>query len=1688
MARRASTFTTFLNVEEAKTVDPAFAALERKATASFNRIAQAANRASAASAGGKVAGALGGGPAPGQVAAAAAAERTRAQAIQGSVRAQREAAASSERLASKHILESNAARAAAASTTQLERALRLTSIAANVAQGPLGPVAGRISAIAVAVRELAGIQLGAVGALAVIGSFARAADSAAELKNQLRPLYETQQQVNSAFLEARRIADNARVGLEPVVSLYSRLTLAGRDAGLSQERVARITELASKAARLSGGPASSQAAGLYQFSQGLGSGTLSGDELKSVKENSLRLAKALAEGFQNADGTIGTTIAKLKELGAQGKLTPEVVASALERSGAKIDAELEKLPATISSSVAKLNNAFTVMINGGDEAAGVTRTLGAGLNLLADNLGTVTRASLFLVTTWAALRASSFAQDQAKRISGWKAEQAATRAATAEAARNANTARTVALSARQAAAQEVAGLRMRRAALQQVVAQEKEAAQAARATAIANSRKYNQPGFVGSRSDQAELTRAATTATARYNEAQARLTATTTQLRTATGQLQTTTVGYRGAVTAATTAQNAAAAASRTFGAAVKGLIAQVNLVGLALSFAVSWLIQFATQQDAASAAADRMAERQANLAKFVDLTTGRLIEQNKTLRANQIEAMKSEAVDANQQYRAARVQLTNKGQEAGILGQGLAGQGLPPQVRAKLREYASGRIPISEVTKFLDSNKFDPKYAKQIAGVRSDAAAIVTLAQNTQSALAGAKSLEGRAKPSDLAVARGDFSGAQSLRREESAPARAARKSAELEAIAAQRAARTPVERARADLQTTRAQRSAIIARDGEEAYLQQLETNLSAVKAASAAAKELGKSRTAAGVAARKAERDAVQDRKDSLSDNTNAKLLALQKNAPNISGEEFRKQRRDILASYDAEMSKIDASAAASHRASAQAIADEKARQAEMEKGSNQRRDILSSYGDTRALDNAIEAMAKLQELVGTELEEGLYTQAMADGDKRRVYEGLRRPITEAIEEQRRGNEVAQLRLQGYDLEANVLERMLQLQRDTGAVTRADLETALAQERVNERINDALESRQRQTSQILGVAQQTRDAFETMLLGFQKNPLKSIKGFFNSVVQNALQIRARQLTERIFAGADEKLRDLVKGSNGVDQAAEILAKSVKDTADKFTPLAAANDNLKSSAERAADALDKLANTASGTAGATSGGIAGLDVGGGAAPSSSGSYVDPDGSIVVVKTRDAKPPIASSAPIPTAGVTYQELFTGIGETLDKTFKSGNFFKGIGGGVSTALEGAGTGAMAGGALKMLGLKSSSSGSALGGALGNFIPGLPPGVGAAIGGVVGGLLGGLFKKTKKGYADNIMVGADGGAAFTLAGNSTSRKTAASDSANSLVSSLQNIAEQLGGGLATGVNLGSLGMRKDKYTFDPTPGESSGRQEFASAEEAAAAAMSYALEKGVITGISAASQKILRSGQDMQRALEKASVIESIPKRLKQMTDPVGAAIDELNLEFTKMISYLKEGGATASQFADAQKLYDLQRAEAIKQASDASVEALQQYIDEMKGGSSSPFNKRTTYENAAQALSAYRADVGAGKVVDNDEFLRAVDNFKEASRELNGSGSAFFSDVGDILNLVTRAKENVAANSSTSLPASPFDTTAVQQAINTQVQATEAQTSELGGKLDRIVDALRVLGYGGAIGSLNNLPGFRQAA
>jgi lambda family phage tail tape measure protein len=253
---------------------------------------------------------------------------------------------------------------------------RLSRTTSNLGRGLVAPLTGLAAALSV--REVIAY-----------------ADAWTQAGNRIRSAAQVAGREARSLEGINEIANSTRSGIAETAELYSRLLTATRDVAKSEEEVARATEIVNKAFKAGGAAASEQAAGITQLSQALGSGSLQGDELRSLRENAPLLAKAIADEF-------GTTIAGLKELGAEGELTSERVFKAILRGQPQIQAAFAATNQTIGDAFNKLNNQFTQYIGQTDGSLNASQRLIAGLNALADNFDATADAVIAFASILAA--------------------------------------------------------------------------------------------------------------------------------------------------------------------------------------------------------------------------------------------------------------------------------------------------------------------------------------------------------------------------------------------------------------------------------------------------------------------------------------------------------------------------------------------------------------------------------------------------------------------------------------------------------------------------------------------------------------------------------------------------------------------------------------------------------------------------------------------------------------------------------------------------------------------------------------------------------------------------------------------------------------------------------------------------------------------------------------------------------------------------------------------------------------------------------------------------------------------------------------------------------------------------------------------------------------------------------------
>ncbi|WP_157991423.1 tape measure protein, partial [Caldimonas tepidiphila] len=243
--------------------------------------------------------------------------------------------------------------------------------------GAIGRVAHYGAALFALVPAAVGMASGAV----------RAADAVTTLQNSLKLATGSARAAGEAYEALFEIAQRSRTGFAELGETYASISRAGQALGLSQERLLGITEAIGNAMTISGGSAASMQAALTQLSQGLASGTLRGDELNSVMEQSPRLARALAEGM-------GVTTGELRKLGEQGAITAEKVINALEKSAPQLAREVQGATLTVGQAFTLLSNSTMKFIGEADQASGASSMLAGAMRALSgaiDDVGTVIR-------------------------------------------------------------------------------------------------------------------------------------------------------------------------------------------------------------------------------------------------------------------------------------------------------------------------------------------------------------------------------------------------------------------------------------------------------------------------------------------------------------------------------------------------------------------------------------------------------------------------------------------------------------------------------------------------------------------------------------------------------------------------------------------------------------------------------------------------------------------------------------------------------------------------------------------------------------------------------------------------------------------------------------------------------------------------------------------------------------------------------------------------------------------------------------------------------------------------------------------------------------------------------------------------------------------------------------------------
>lgn len=524
---------------------------------------------------------------------------------------------------------------------------------------------------------------------------------------------------------------------------------------------------------------------------------------------------------------------------------------------------------------------------------------------------------------------------------------------------------------------------------------------------------------------------------------------------------------------------------------------------------------------------------------------------------------------------------------------------------------------------------------------------------------------------------------------------------------------------------------------------------------------------------------------------------------------------------------------------------------------------------------------------------------------------IQDGILKPFNDFVKANEQSLQVEKLRAAGMSDEAETLQEVYRQQEAIGK--------DLLPEQIKQ-IYEIVQARKAETAEVQRTAKaqqdylrdldQYKDVFRTLLSG-NKQDVKDFPKNFLKVVQ---QQSADKLFDQIFGGLFQSLEDDKTGVSKVKKS---------------------NTNLAATADKAADAVLRLANSANTAAGAVAGetGTSGLpeDIVQGISSSPLGDLVNRLlGRGININGKsvqgigDVFKGIFSQQGLQFGASIVNSLFGGVGQ-MSGQVKGGKLSDALGSiaqVVGQAVPQAGI-AMAATSLisKAIGVK-------------NFAGGIF----GVVGNVVAKLLG--FGKVKS--ASATVTSAYGDIPVTGKSAGGPLDTAATNAGQAIQEGLQNILATLGGTL--GQFAVSIGVRKGKYVVDPTgQGRTKGDNtpSFATGEEAVAYAILDAIKDGAIKGLSAAVQKALNSSNDLDKALREAVKVQDLEQALAGITGQMDKAFRDFEQTAQERVRIAKTYGL---DLVKTEELNAKERAKLLDDILKQRVGDLQNFLDEMKFG------------------------------------------------------------------------------------------------------------------------------------------------
>jgi len=259
-------------------------------------------------------------------------------------------------------------------------------LANNKSGAALKKFKGDISSVQNQVARLGATIAAAFGTREIV----QAANVMIGVENRMNALTGSATATATAMDSMKRIAMESRSDFDSVAMLYTRLALATEHLGTTQEQLSDATQMVANTFIIAGSHTQEANNSARQLAQGLASGALRGDELRSVMENNVILTKMLAKG-------LNMTVGELREFGHAGGLTAEKVLPIMIAGVKETNAKIAEMPMTLGQAGVSIRNSFQFMIGDIQKSTNAFGIIADAAEFFAKNIKEILMPAIMLL-------------------------------------------------------------------------------------------------------------------------------------------------------------------------------------------------------------------------------------------------------------------------------------------------------------------------------------------------------------------------------------------------------------------------------------------------------------------------------------------------------------------------------------------------------------------------------------------------------------------------------------------------------------------------------------------------------------------------------------------------------------------------------------------------------------------------------------------------------------------------------------------------------------------------------------------------------------------------------------------------------------------------------------------------------------------------------------------------------------------------------------------------------------------------------------------------------------------------------------------------------------------------------------------------------------------------------------------